>query len=108
MRSLLNLSNTLLLLTSWLFALLGIYASLITGLKPTLAFGILLFWTALTWAAYRLAFSTVKRGYWRQAIPSLFFVLSGACFNYIFAFFQAKYSHEHGFPRRYYSAETKD
>jgi len=73
-------------------------------MNASLAFIILFFWTALTWTAYRLAFSKTKRAYWRKAIPSLFFVLSVACFNYIFTFFQQKYSNEHGFPRRYYSS----
>ena len=98
-----NITNIVLLIGSWLFALLGAYASLITGMNPSLTFSILFFWTALTWAAFRLAFSKTKRAYWRKAIPSLFFVLSAACFNYAFTFFQQKYSHEHGFPRRYYT-----
>jgi len=103
-----NLANVVLLVISWLFALLGIYASLIMGFNLSLAFIILFFWTALTWTAYRLAFSKTKQAYWRKAVPSLFFILSVSCFNYTFAFFQRKYRNEHGFPRRYYSTETRE
>jgi hypothetical protein len=77
-------------------------------MNSSLAFTILFFWTSLTWVAYRLAFSKIKRAYWRKTIPSLFFILSATCFNYAFTFFQQKYSNEHGFPRRYYSAERKE
>jgi hypothetical protein len=103
-----NIANLGLLVISGLFALLGIYASLLMGLNPNLAFIILFFWTALTWTAYRLAFSKTKPAYWRRAVPCLFFVLSATCFNYTFTFFQLKYRNEHGFPRRYYSTETKE
>ena len=105
---LVNIANVVLLVVSWLFALLGAYASLITGLNPSLAFIILFLWTALTWTAYRLAFSKTKRAQWRKAIPGLFLVLSIACFNYTFTFFQQKYSNEHGFPRRYYSSGRQE
>jgi ABC-type glycerol-3-phosphate transport system permease component len=102
---LVNIANAVLLAISWLFALLGAYASLITGMNPNLAFIILFFWTALTWTSYRLAFSKTKRAYWRKVVPSLLFALSVTCFNYTFAFFQQKYRNEHGFPRRYYSTK---
>jgi ABC-type glycerol-3-phosphate transport system permease component len=105
---LVNVANVVLLVFAWLFALLGLYASLLTGLNPILAFIILFFWTALTWTAYRLALAKTKRAYWRKAVPSLFFALSVTCFNYTFAFFQQKYRNEHGFPRRYYSTETEN
>lgn len=105
---LVNIANVVLLVGSWLFALLGAYASLITGMNSSLAFIILFLWTALTWKAYLLAFSKTKRAYWRKAIPSLFFVLSVTCFNYTVAFFQQKYSSEHGFPRRYYSSGMQE
>lgn len=98
-----NIANVVLLIGSWLFALLGAYASLITGMNPSLALIILFLWTAFTWTTYCLAFAKTKRAYWRKAIPSLFFVLSAACFSYAFTFFQQKYSREHGFPRRYYT-----
>ncbi|AMJ65586.1 hypothetical protein [Hymenobacter sp. PAMC 26628] len=98
----------LLLVASWLFSVLGIYASLITGMNPFLAFVILFFWTALTWTVYRLAAFTAKQTRWRQALPGLWLVLSIVCFHYVFAFFQQQYSGEHGFPRRYYSSDVKD
>lgn len=108
MKRLVNIANVVLLVVSWLFALLGAYASLITGLNPSLTFIILFCWTTLTWLAYRLAFSKTNRDSWRKAIPSLFFVLSIACFNYTFTFFRQKYSNEHGFPRRYYSSGVQE
>ena len=105
---LVNIANVTLLVVAWLFALLGLYADLLMGLNLSLAFIILFFWTALTWAAYRVAFPKTKQTYWRKAIPSLFFIVSITCFNYTFAFFQRKYSNDHGFPRRYYSTEVRD
>ena len=107
MMRLVNVANVLLIITSWLFALLGMYASLITGLNPTLVIIVLLFWTVLTWRIYRFASFTTRQARWRKVIPALFFLLSITCFKYTFAFFQQEYSNEHGFPRRYYSSDTE-
>ena len=108
MRPLVSIANVLCLVGSWLFALLGTYASLVTGMNLTLALIILFLWTILTGTIYRLTFSGDRQLDWRKALPFLFFALSATCFNYTFAFFRQQYRNEHGFPRRYYSSDIKE
>ena len=107
MRKGLRILNLLLLVPSWLLALLGVYTSLVSGLAPSLAVAIFALWTVLTLAVYRWTNQHATGKSWRLVLPALFLLLSYSCFAYAFRMLREIYFEQHGFPRRYYSTETK-
>lgn len=105
--SVLYLLNIVLLVASWLLAVLGVYTSLVSGLAPSLAVIIFTLWTALTLLVRRWSNQPAPHMSWRLALPALFLLLSYSCFAYAFTMLREIYAEQHGFPRRYYSTESK-
>ena len=87
-------------------ALAGTYVSLHTGMHPLLAFGNLLLWMLV--AGFGLRAALHSKAIWRQLVPVLVLLGSYAYHAYAFRMLREQYFEKHGYPRRYFSSESKE
>ena len=85
---------------SLVFAALGTYISLISGLTPWLACLALAFWVLLGILCLRLTFA--ENTWKRLLLPAIFMVITYLVYGYGVAELMRQHYQKAGFPRRYY------